>query len=132
MPLVKFNVPQSFADDRVAGLRDAVHEALVAAANVPEDDLFHVVHRLDPSSLLLNPVFPSLERSAEAVIVEITFRMGRTETQKQALYRDIACLAQTRAAIRPEDVMVVLFENTSLDWSFGSGIAHYALDPVPV
>ncbi|MCO6409675.1 tautomerase family protein [Hoeflea alexandrii] len=132
MPLVKFNVPQSLADDRVAGLRDAVHEALVATANVPGDDLFHVVHRLDPSSLVLNPSFPGLERSPEAVIVEITFRMGRTETQKQALYRDIARLAQARAAIRPEDVMVVLFENTSLDWSFGSGIAHYALAPVPV
>lgn len=132
MPLVKFSVPQSLADDRVVGLRDAVHEALVATANVPEDDLFHVVHRLDPSSLILNPSFPGLERSPEAVIVEITFRMGRTETQKQALYRDIARLAQARAAIRPEDVMVVLFENTSLDWSFGSGIAHCALDPVPV
>ena len=57
MPLVKFSVPQSLADDRVVGLRDAVHEALVATANVPEDDLFHVVHRLDPSSLVLNPSF---------------------------------------------------------------------------
>ena len=132
MPLVKFNVPQSLADDRVAGLRDAVHEALVATANVPEDDLFHVVHRLDPSSLFLNPDFPGLARSQEAVIVEITFRMGRTETQKQALYREIARLARARAAIRPQDVMVVLFENTSLEWSFGSGVAHYALAPVPV
>lgn len=132
MPLVKFNVPQSLADDRVAGLRAAVHEALLATANVPEDDLFHVVHRLDRSSLVLNPSFPGLERSAEAVIVEITLRMGRTEAQKQALYRDIGRLAQARAAIRPQDVMVVLFENTSLDWSFGAGIAHYALAPAPV
>ncbi|GAB5464559.1 tautomerase family protein [Hoeflea alexandrii] len=132
MPLVKFSVPQSLADDRLVGLRDAVHEALVATANVPEDDLFHVVHRLDPSSLILNPSFPGLERSPEAVIVEITFRMGRTETQKQALYRDIGRLAQARAAIRPQDVMVVLFENTSLDWSVGAGVAHYALAAVPV
>jgi len=131
MPLVKFNVPQSFPDSRVAGLREAVHEALVATANVPPDDLFHVVQKLDASSLLIDTGFLGVERSSEAVIVEIAFRMGRTETQKQALYREIARLARERAALRPEDVMVVLTENTSLDWSFGQGVAHYALAPVP-
>lgn len=126
MPLVKFNVPQSLADDRVAGLRRAVHEALVATANVPQDDLFHVVHRLDAQSLVIDPAFPSVERSPEAAIVEITFRMGRTDSQKQALYREIVRLAQAWSGFRPQDVMVVLTENTSLDWSFGAGVAHYA------
>lgn len=130
MPLVKFNVPQSLPDDRVAGLRHAVHEALVATANVPQDDVFHVVHRLDAKSLVVDPAFPSLERSADAAIVEITFRMGRTDTQKQALYREIVRLAQARSGFRPEDVMVVLTENTSLDWSFGAGVAHYAPERV--
>ena len=130
MPLVKFNVPQSLPDDRVTGLRRAVHEALVATANVPEDDLFHVVHRLDVKSLVADPAFPSVQRSADAAIVEITFRMGRTDTQKQALYREIIRLAQAKAGFRPEDVMVVLTENTSLDWSFGAGKAHYAPEPV--
>ena len=130
MPLVKFNVPQSLPDDRVAGLRSAVHEALVATANVPQDDLFHVVHRLDAKSLIVDPDFPGVERGPDAAIVEITFRMGRTDTQKQALYREIVRLAKVKAAFRPEDVMVVLTENTSLDWSFAAGVAHYAPEPV--
>lgn len=130
MPLVKFNVPQSLPDERVAGLRRAVHEALVATANVPEDDLFHVVNRLDAKSLVVDPAFPSLERSADAAIVEIIFRMGRTDTQKQALYREIVRLAQLKSGFRPQDVMVVLTENTSLDWSFGAGVAHYAPERV--
>lgn len=132
MPLVKFNVPQTLPNDRLAGLRSAVHEALVATANVPPDDLFHVVHRLDQSGLLVDPGFLGVDRSSEAVIIEITFRMGRTDSQKQALYRQIARLAQARAAMRPEDVVVVLTENTSLDWSFGQGVAHYALAPASV
>jgi 4-oxalocrotonate tautomerase len=130
MPLVKFNVPQSLPEDRVAGLRRAVHEALVATANVPEDDLFHVVHRLDAKSLVVDPAFPSVRRRPEAAIVEIIFRMGRTDTQKQALFREIVRLAQARSGFRPEDVMVVLTENTSLDWSFGAGVAYYAPERV--
>ncbi len=131
MPLVKFNVPQSLSGERLAGLRTAVHQALVENANVPSDDLFHVVHRLDATSLTVDPAFLGIERSQEVVIVEITFRMGRTEIQKQALYREIARLAQARAALRPEDIMVVLTENTSLDWSFGAGVAQYAPAPIP-
>ena len=126
MPLVKFNVPRSLPQDRLDGLRNAVHKALVTTSNVPQDDLFHVVHRLEASDFISDPVFPGMARSGEAVIVEITFRMGRTDAQKQALYREIARLAKVKSGFRPEDVMVVLTENTSLDWSFGRGVAHYA------
>lgn len=132
MPLVKFNVPQTFPTDRVAGLCDAVHEALVATANVPSDDRFHVVHRHDASSLLIDPAFPGMKRSADAVVVEITFRMGRTQLQKQSLFSGIVRLAEAKAGMRPDDVMIVLTENTSLDWSFGGGVAQYAETPVPV
>ncbi|KJS17657.1 MAG: hypothetical protein VR78_05905 [Hoeflea sp. BRH_c9] len=132
MPLVKFNVPQSLSQQRLAGLCDAVHEALVATANVPPDDRFHVVYRHDASSLLIDPAFMGITRGPEAVIVEITFRMGRTQQQKQALFRGIARLALARAGMRPYDVMIVLTENTSLDWSFGGGVAQYAEAPVPV
>jgi len=132
MPLVTFHVPQSLPDDRITGLRDAVHEALVATANVPRDDRFHVVHRHDASSLLIDPGFPGVDRGPDAAIVQIIFRMGRTESQKQALYAEIARLAQAKAGFRPDDVMVVLSENTSLDWSFGGGVAHYAGTPAPL
>ncbi|MGJ8571714.1 MAG: tautomerase family protein [Hoeflea sp.] len=118
-------------EDRVTGLRSAVHEALVTTANMPQDDLFHIVHRLAPAGFISDPVFPGMARSSDAVVIEITFRMGRTEVEKQALYRKIVRFAQADAAMRSDDIMVVLTENTSLDWSFG-GVAHYALNPVPV
>lgn len=126
MPLVKFNVAYTLSDHRVAGLCDAVHEALVATAKVPSDDRFHVVHRHGATGLLIDPGFMGIERGPEAVIVEITFRMGRTDDQKRALFAEITRLAEARAGLRPEDVMIVLTENTSLDWSFGGGIAQYA------
>jgi len=132
MPLVTFNVPLTLSNDRVTGLRDAVHEALVTTAEVPSDDRFHVVHRHDASGLSIDPGFLGVVRGPDAVIVEITFRMGRTQHQKQALYNEIARLALAKAGFRSEDVMVVLTENTSLDWSFGGGVAQYALAPVPV
>ena len=132
MPLVTFHVPAILQQDRVEALCDAVQDALVMTANVPQDDRFQVVCRHEPSDLRIDRNFLGLKRGPEAVIVEITFRMGRTLHQKQALFRTIARLAHLRAGMRPDDVMIVLTENTALDWSFGGGVAHYTLTPAPV
>lgn len=126
MPLVRFEVPAALAAARVAGLRDAVHAALVAHAGVPADDRFHVVARHEPEALDIDQGFLGVARGPEAVIVAITFRRGRSDDQKRALYRAIASGAETRAGLRPADVMVVVTENGLADWSFGDGIAHYA------
>jgi len=53
MPLVKFNVAQSLSKERLAGLCNAVHDALLATAKVPPDDRFHVIHRHEASCLLI-------------------------------------------------------------------------------
>ena len=132
MPLVTFNVPRSLTRERVTGLCDAVHEALVDIANVPADDRFHILCRHDPLDLQIDRTFLGVNRGPEAVIVEIAFRMGRTENQKRALFNRIATSAFAKAGLRPNDVMIVLTENTSLDWSFGGGVAQYALTPVPI
>lgn len=126
MPLVRIDVPAALAAERVRGLADAVHEALVATAGVPEADRFHIVAHHEAGGLAIDPTYLGVERSAEAAIVTITFRRGRTDDQKRALYRAIADGAADRAGLRPQDVMVVVIENGPADWSFGGGLAQYA------
>jgi 4-oxalocrotonate tautomerase len=53
-------------------------------------------------------------------------RAGRTNDQKRALYAHLAEIAARKAGMRPQDIMIVLSENTLPDWSFGNGIAQYA------
>lgn len=125
MPLVRLDVPVHLPEHRIRGLADAVHVALVATANVPEADRFHVITRHAAPDLVISPDFLDIDRSREAAIIQVIFRQGRTPDQKRALYRMIAAGA-AEAGFRPEDVMVVLTENTLPDWSFGRGIAQYA------
>jgi phenylpyruvate tautomerase PptA (4-oxalocrotonate tautomerase family) len=51
---------------------------------------------------------------------------GRTTQKKQALYARIVDLLEQNAGIRPQDVMIILTENTQENWSFGNGIAQLA------
>jgi phenylpyruvate tautomerase PptA (4-oxalocrotonate tautomerase family) len=70
-----------------------------------------------------------VHRDDDIVYVAITMHSGRTPAQKQALYRRIAELARKYAGTEPRNVFVTLTENEPIDWSFGEGVAHYAVSP---
>ena len=59
--------------------------------------------------------------------MQILLSSGRSVAQKQAFYGHAVELIA--ATIRPEDVTIVLLENTREDWSFGRGEAEYLTLP---
>ncbi len=125
MPLVRIDVPGETAPERVEALASAVHAALVDAVGIPADDRFQVVTPHGPRGLKIDPSFPGVARGPDACIVQITFRQGRSADIKRELYLQIGLRAQATAGWRPEDIMIVLHENSAIDWSFGGGIAQY-------
>ncbi len=125
MPLVKLSVPTHLSDTRVRALADAIHLALVETCDVPVADRFQYVSRFGDAARFIDPNFPGLARSIDSSVVEIALRRGRTDDQKRALYR--LCVEHAAAGgWRADDIMIVLTENTLIDWSFGGGVAHYA------
>jgi phenylpyruvate tautomerase PptA (4-oxalocrotonate tautomerase family) len=111
----------------------AVQDALIDAIGIPADDLFQVLTSHDGSTgtFRYDPGYLGLHRDDGVVFVDITMRSGRTTERKQALYRRITELASEYAGIEPRNVFVVIRENDLPDWSFGNGIAQYALGPAP-
>lgn len=126
MPLVRIDAPAALPSERLRAVADAVHAALVAHMNVPEADRFQIITRHEPRHLLIDPHYPSVERTAEALVVSVALRAGRTDERKQAFYRAAVAGAAEHAGIKPDDIMIALSENTPMDWSFGRGEAMYA------
>ncbi len=126
MPLVRISIPAHFTPERQQALSAAVHDSMVATINVPAADRFQIITRHGPEDLVIDPAFLDIERGKDAVIVNITLRSGRTNDQKRALYAHVADTASRSAGMRPQDIMIVLTENTLPDWSFGNGLAQYA------
>ncbi len=125
MPLVKIYVRRNIAEPALHAISDAVHEALVAEANVPPDDRFHILHRLEGNQIVAHPSYGGVSRSDEIVVIEITLNVGRTVEVKKNLYADIAKRLEA-LGVRPDDVVVSLIEVTKENWSFGGGRATYA------
>jgi 4-oxalocrotonate tautomerase len=126
MPFVKLYLRKGKSPEYLRSVADAVHEALVAQANVPRDDRFQVIHQLVDNALIAHPSYGGVNRSKDLVIVEITFNIGRTVEIKKNLYADIAHRLREAADVRPDDVLIVLVEVVKENWSFGGGRATYA------
>jgi phenylpyruvate tautomerase PptA (4-oxalocrotonate tautomerase family) len=123
MPFVRIDALRA---DRAKldALGRAVHEALVDAIGIPEDDLFQVLTSHD-GTIRYDPDYLGVHRDDGIVFVDITLRSGRTDEQKKNLYAKVAELASKYADVEPRNVFITLHENQLADWSFGEGIGQY-------
>lgn len=126
MPLVEITLRKGRTPEYVRSVADAVHEALVAEANVPSDDRFQIVHQVEQDALIANPAYGGVNRTDDLVIIRITLNRGRTQEIKQKLYAEVARRLGRAADVRPDDVLISLVEVSKEDWSFGGGRMTYA------
>src|SRR5262245_41118989 len=131
MPLVRISLPQGRPPQYRRAVADAVHRALVEVANVPEADRFQILTEHAADDLIIDRHYLGIERSADALIVQITLNAGRTLETKKRLYARMAELLAAGPGLLPEDLFVSLVEVAREDWSFGKGIAQYAPADTP-
>ncbi len=126
MPIVKVYLRRGKSPEYIRSVGDAIHEALVAHANVPQDDRFQVFLQLEADLLIAHPSYGGVNRSDDLVIIEITLNAGRSVEIKKNLYAAITSRLHSAVDVRPDDVLISLIEVTKENWSFGGGRATYA------
>lgn len=127
MPLVRIDLPAATPATEAAAVSAAVHRALVAVFNVPADDLFHVIARRAPGELVCSPRYLGIAHADKVVFVQVSCSPGRTVGQKETLYERIAAGVAQDTGFLADDVIINLVETVRDNWSFGRGIAHYAV-----
>jgi 4-oxalocrotonate tautomerase len=129
MPLVRIDMPAGKSAAYKHSLSDVVYEAIIGVLKAPEGDRFHIISEHQPETLLIDRQFLGIERSNEALVIQVTLRGGRSVEVKQAFFKFIADGLHKRIGIRREDVIINLVEDTLADWSFGNGVAQYVDKP---
>jgi 4-oxalocrotonate tautomerase len=126
MPLVRIDVRRGKDAAYRQEIGRIVYEALVGVG-VPKDDRFQVITEHDADGFLFDPDYIGIHRTDELVIIQITWNEGRNPDQKKALYKAIADGLHSRLGLRREDVFINLIEVKKENWSFGNGVAQYAV-----
>lgn len=101
-------------------LLDGVHNALVEAFGIPENDRFQVIHEIEPDNW-------DIARSDNEVMVEITAFAGRSLDAKRALYKAIVQNLK-EAGVEPLDVFIIVNDLPLENWGLRGGIAGVDID----
>jgi 4-oxalocrotonate tautomerase len=126
MPLVRIDLRNGKNAAYRQKIGRVVYEAMVGVG-VPKDDRFQIIGEHDAGGFLFDPDYLGMHRSDDLVIIQITWNEGRGTAQKQALYKAIADGLHEAVGLRREDVFINLVEVKKENWSFGNGIAQYAV-----
>lgn len=126
MPLVRISLAHGKPAEFRRQIADVVHASLVEVFGIPESDRFQVIEEVDPANLFFPPSYLDVPHTGDIIFVQIVAREGRSPDLKRRLFARIAEQAAARAGHNPDDIVVVLVENSSPDWSFGRGVAQYA------
>lgn len=126
MPLIRISMRRGRPASEPAAIVDGVYRALRETFEVPEDDLFAVIHQHDPEEFIFNAKYFGFARSAGLVIIQLTVSASRGVTQKKALFARIAENLRREPGLKPDDIFINLVETTRENWSFGAGVAQYA------
>jgi phenylpyruvate tautomerase PptA (4-oxalocrotonate tautomerase family) len=126
MPLVRIDVPKGQSADYRRAIGDVVYEAMLETLKAPKDDRFQIISEHSPDDLIIDPTYLGIERSNNAIIIQMTLNEGRAVEVKKAFFKAVADGLHTRVGLRREDVFINLVEVKKENWSFGNGEAQYA------
>ncbi|WP_250527854.1 tautomerase family protein [Caballeronia sp. GAWG2-1] len=126
MPFVRIDLKKGKDADYRQKIGLVVYEAMLSVG-VPQNDRFQVINEHEDANFMFDPTYLGIARDDDLVIIQITWNEGRSTDQKKALYRAIAEGLSTSPGIRPENVFINLVEVKKENWSFGNGLAQYAV-----
>ena len=124
MPLVRIDVVRGRDTKQLRAVLDAIHDAMVAALDVPATDRYQILTQHDPGDILALDTGLGYARTDDIVIVQFISRQ-RSQDAKADLYRRLAQTLNERCSVTPTDLIVTVTENGPADWSFGDGSAQF-------
>lgn len=127
MPLVRVDLKKQQDPTYAKRVGQLIYAALRSAIGVPENDNFQILAEHDEQHFIFDPQYLGIQRTDNLVVIQITLSEGRTLEQKKLLYKTIVESLNTQLAVRLDDVFINLVEVKKENWSFGNGIAQYAL-----
>lgn len=124
MPLLDIHVVKGRTPQQTSVLLQAIHEAMVAAFEVPVRDRYQIPHEHEAGHLVMEDTGLGFDRTDRRVLIHMTTR-PRSRGMKERFYALLVENLGERCGVAAGDVMVSCIENTDADWSFGLGKAQF-------
>jgi phenylpyruvate tautomerase PptA (4-oxalocrotonate tautomerase family) len=115
MPLVRIEILKGRAAAEKKRLLQAIHDSLVEAFGIPDDDRTQRLIEHERDNFEIEP-----GRSEKYTLVEITAFPGRSPSAKRALYKAII-RNLGEAGVPADDILILLHEPPMANWGIRGG-----------
>ncbi len=116
MPLVKVEIIKGKNREYKKSLLDGIHNALVSAIKIPNDDRNQRLYELPSENFEKRST-----RTDSFTLIEITMFKGRTIDAKRKLYRNIIDNLTQSPGINGDDILIVIHEPPLENWGIRGG-----------
>ena len=133
MPFVKIHVLEGRYDEaRLDRVSNAIQQTLRTELGMAPDELFHIIHLLQPGQFRHTRSFLGLNYSDDLIWLELTLITGRVAKAKRlGLLKALNDGVVDAAQISPDDLLITFFETAGENISFGRGFAQRADNSKP-
>lgn len=111
MPLVRIEILEGKSKDYKTTLLQSVHDGLVNALSIPDDDRIQRLYEIDNDCFELNDY-----KTDKFTLIELTFLPGRSKEMKRNVIKEITRLLGERLEIKPADVLITINEPPLDNW----------------
>ena len=122
MPLTRITLREGMNDARLQQLSALYHQTLVEVFEVPQEDKFQILETLPARALIYHPHYQTGRRDGDFILFQILAGKPRSTAVKERLYERLAERLHAELGIHPDNLMVVIQQNGSEEWSFGRGL----------
>jgi phenylpyruvate tautomerase PptA (4-oxalocrotonate tautomerase family) len=123
MPLINIYLVEGQGKEKINNIGDCVHQALMDAWSIPQDDCFQIFHEKKKELFKMNRQMWGVHRSDDLIVLHIT-TSPRSRAMKLAFYKRLPEILAERINLDPDDVFISIVTNDKEDWSFGAGKAQ--------
>jgi len=111
MPLVRIEIIKGQSKEYKATLLQSVHDGLVNALSIPDDDRNQRLYELDECFYERSP-----GKTEKFTLIELTLFPGRSTEMKKDTIAEITRLLGERLQIAPPDVFIIINEPPLENW----------------
>ena len=123
MPLVKVEIIKGKSREYKRLLLQAIHEALMLALEIEDDDRFQRIYELEPEDFERRGA-----KTDQFTLVELVLLPGRSRELKRSVIREITRLLGERLGIPATDIIIITHEPQLDNWGvYGEQAGETAL-----
>jgi phenylpyruvate tautomerase PptA (4-oxalocrotonate tautomerase family) len=127
MPVFHAHIPKGrFTREQKIAMGNALNQSLVQGLGIPPGDRFIMISEHGDDELFIDPTFMGMNRTQNAMIVNVMIGAHRPLSDKRALMAAITRLLNEAVGIVPDDVFIALVPVPNENFSFGRGVPQLA------